>query len=73
MWIVPRLREKADEEDSDADDEELPLTAEEKAEEQTALEKHVQDCEKVSIYTLGDQSTCFWTWRDSAGLGRRPS
>jgi hypothetical protein len=46
--ITCRLREKADEEDSDADDEELPLTAEEEASEKALLEKHGQDCEKVS-------------------------
>jgi hypothetical protein len=42
-----RLAAKADEEDSDAEDTELELTADEKAERHKAQEKHKEECEKV--------------------------
>lgn len=42
-----RLAAKADEEDSDAEDTELPLTAEERDQQQQALEKHKEECDKV--------------------------
>ncbi|KAF6259723.1 hypothetical protein COO60DRAFT_981413 [Scenedesmus sp. NREL 46B-D3] len=42
-----KLRAKADEEDSDAEDEELPPTAEEAAAQQQAMEQHAADCDKA--------------------------
>lgn len=47
-----RLRNKKDEEDSDAEDEELPLTADEQAEQQVELDKHAAACDKVSVNAL---------------------
>lgn len=38
---------KADEEDSDGEDTELPLTPEEHAEQAKAADKHKEECEKV--------------------------
>ncbi|KAF8065439.1 hypothetical protein HT031_003040 [Scenedesmus sp. PABB004] len=47
--VLPRfrrkLRAKADEEDSDAEDEEVPLTQEEAAEQQAAVDKHAAACD----------------------------
>jgi hypothetical protein len=47
LSCLVRLRAKADEEDSDAEDEELPPTAEEAAAQQQAMDKHAADCDKV--------------------------
>lgn len=48
LMIIHRLRNKKDEEDSDAEDEELPLTAEEQAQQQEQLDKHAEACDKVN-------------------------
>lgn len=49
--LPPRFRRKlaakADEEDSDAEDTELPLTADEHTEQQKALDKHKEECDKA--------------------------
>ena len=42
-----RLAAKADEEDSDGEDTELPLTDAEKTEQQKQLDKHNEQCGKV--------------------------
>lgn len=47
-----RLRNKEDEEDSDAEDEELPFTPEEVAAHNKELEKHKQECEKVHVVCI---------------------
>lgn len=42
-----RLKDKKQEEDSDAEDEALPLTEDEKAQQQKELDKHKDDCRQV--------------------------
>lgn len=49
-----RLRNKHDEEDSDAEDEELPLTQDEAVSQQAELDKHTEACNKVGLRGQGD-------------------
>eukprot|EP00775_Hariotina_reticulata_P003868 gene3868-4123_t len=58
-----KLRNKEDEEDSDAEDEELPFTPEEVAAHDQQLQKHKHECEKVSVSCLNSVAPPPLNWQ----------